>query len=203
MGIPVVQAPEEGEAQAAYMAMKGGVWAASSQDFDSLLFGTPRLVRNLTLTGRRKMPGRNDYKTVSIEVVELSRVLHELSLTREQLIDLCVLMGTDYNSGISGIGPKKALKLIREHGNIESALGSIGGDIPRYEAVRRIFLEYEKTDDYRLDWKPPDKEKVMEFLCEQHDFSRSRVEGALSRIEERQKEERAQMHSQSSLDIFG
>lgn len=203
MGIPVVQAPEEGEAQAAYMALKGGVWAASSQDFDSLLFGAPRLVRNLTLTGKRKMPGRNDYKTVSIEVVELSRVLHQLELTREQLIDLCILMGTDYNSGVSGIGPKKALKLMREHGSIDAVLKFIKGEIPMLEGVRRLFLEYEKTDEYRLDWKAPDKEKVMEFLCEGHDFSRSRVEGALSRIEERHKAEHAQTHSQSSLDVFG
>jgi flap endonuclease-1 len=202
MGIPIVQAPEEGEAQAAYMALKGGVWAASSQDFDSLLFGAPRLVRNLTITGKRKMPGRNDYKTVSIEVIELSRVLHELELSSEQLIDLCILMGTDYNNGISGIGPKKALKLMREHGSIEAVLKSIGADIPRCEAVKRIFLAYEKTGDYRLDWRAPDKEKVIEFLCEGHDFSRSRVEGALSRIEEKHKAERAQTHSQSSLDIF-
>ncbi|MDD1768768.1 MAG: flap endonuclease-1 [Methanomassiliicoccales archaeon] len=203
MGIPVVQAPEEGEAQAAYMALKGGVWAASSQDFDSLLFGAPRLVRNLTVTGKRKMPGRSDYRAVSIEIVELSKVLSQLGLTREQLIDLCILMGTDYNAGVSGIGPKKALKLIREHGGIDSALESIGGKIPKVEAVRSLFLEYEKTDEYLLDWKAPDRDRVIEFLCEGHDFSRSRVESALGRIEERQKVERIQTRSQSSLDVFG
>ncbi|MDD1767981.1 MAG: flap endonuclease-1 [Methanomassiliicoccales archaeon] len=203
LGVPVVQAPEEGEAQAAYMASKGDVWAASSQDFDSLLFGAPRLVRNLTLTGKRKMPGRSDYKTVSIEVIELNKTLSQLELTREQLIDLCILMGTDYNAGVSGIGPKKALKLIHEHGNIDSALKDIGVEIPRLEGVRYLFLDYEKTDEYVLDWKAPEKGKVIEFLCEQHDFSKSRVEGALSRIEERQKTERAQTRAQSSLDVFG
>lgn len=203
LGIPVVQAPEEGEAQAAYMASKGDVWAASSQDFDSLLFGAPRLVRNLTLTGKRKMPGRSDYKTVSIEVIELNKTLSQLELTREQLIDLCILMGTDYNAGVSGIGPKKASKLIHEHGNIDSALKEIGVEIPGLEGVRYLFLDYERTDEYVLAWKAPEKGKVIEFLCEQHDFSKSRVEGALSRIEERQKTERAQTHSQSSLDVFG
>jgi len=202
LGIPVVQAPEEGEAQAAYMAAKGAVWAASSQDFDSLLFGAPRLVRNLTLTGRRKMPGRSDYRAVSIELIELSKVLNDLSLTREQLVDLCLLMGTDYNTGVPGIGPKKALKLIRENMNVETSLKSIGTAIPRVEELRRIFLEYEKTDDYRLDWRPPDKEKVIEFLCEEHGFSTSRVEGALTKIEEKYASERAKTHTQIKLDSF-
>jgi flap endonuclease-1 len=126
LGIPVVQAPEEGEAQAAYMAQTGAVWAASSQDYDSLLFGAPRLVRNLNITGRRKMPGSKEYRDVHIEVVELPKVLEANGLeSREQLIDLCMLMGTDYNPGIRCIGPKKGLKLIKEKGTLERALEAI------------------------------------------------------------------------------
>jgi flap endonuclease-1 len=111
-------------------------------------------------------------------------------------------MGTDYNTGVSGIGPKKALKLIRENMNVETSLKSIGTAIPRIEELRRIFLEYEKTDDYRLDWRPPDKEKVIEFLCEEHGFSTSRVEGALTKIEEKYASERAKTHTQIKLDFF-
>ncbi len=203
LGIPVVQAPEEGEAQAAYMAAKGDVWAASSQDFDSLLFGAPRLVRNLTLTTRRKMPGRNEYRDLSIEVIELDKTLSELGIAREQLVDLCVLMGTDYNEGIKGIGPKKALKLIKEQGDLERALAALGAEIPRYEAVRRIFIEFEKTDDYRADWRPPERERVLEFLCEEHDFSRSRVDNALGRIEAKERERRSSGPAQRSLDLWG
>jgi flap endonuclease-1 len=148
------------------------------------------------------MPGRSDYRAVSIELIELSKVLNDLSLTREQLVDLCLLMGTDYNTGVSGIGPKKALKLIRENMNVETSLKSIGTFIPRVEELRRLFLEYEKTDDYRLDWRPPDKEKVIEFLCEEHSFSPSRVEGALTKIEEKYASEHAKTHTQIKLDFF-
>ena len=203
LGIPVVQAPGEGEAQAAYMAIKGSVWASSSQDFDSLLFGAPRMVRNLTLTTKRKLPGRGGYKTVSIEVIELDRVLRELGVTREQLIDMCILIGTDYNQGVFGIGPKKALKLMREHKYLEAALKAVGAEIPRSRVVKSMFLDYEKTDDFNLDWRRPDKGKVLEFLCEDHDFSRTRVEGALDRIESSRPEEKVSPKAQSSLDAFG
>ncbi|MBI4344403.1 MAG: flap endonuclease-1, partial [Euryarchaeota archaeon] len=97
LGIPCVQAPSEGEAQAAHMAMKGEVWAAGSQDYDSLLFGAPRLVRNLTISGKRKIPRRNAYVEVKPEILHLERVLKELEITREQLVDLAILIGTDYN----------------------------------------------------------------------------------------------------------
>lgn len=200
LGIPVIQAPEEGEAQAAYMASKGDVWAASSQDFDSLLFGAPRLVRNLTLAGRRKLPNGR-YKTISVEIIELTEVLEDLGIGREQLIDLCLLMGTDYNKGISGIGPKKGLKLILEHGSLESVLGQIGEEMQGYDEIRRIFIEFERTDDYDLRWKRPDRERVVEFLCERYDFSPARVNAALDKVE-RKYEEKMEQKAQSSLDMF-
>ncbi|MFW5914507.1 MAG: flap endonuclease-1 [Thermoplasmatota archaeon] len=201
LGIPVVQAPEEGEAQAAYMAWKGDVWAASSQDFDSLLFGAPRLVRNLTLAGKRKMPGSSRYKEISPEVIELNGVLDHLSITRERLIDLCILMGTDYNTGLSGIGPKKALKLITDHGDLESALSHLGREIEDYQRIREVFLDFERKEDYQLDWRRPDRERVVEFLCEEHDFSLKRVENSLDKIERRWGEWK-RAFSQSSLDMF-
>jgi flap endonuclease-1 len=208
MGIPVVQAPEEGEAQAAYMASRGDVWAASSQDFDALLFGTPRLVRNLNITGRRKMPGSKEYKDVFIEVIELENVLKMNNLSgREQLIDLCLLIGTDYNKGIRGIGPKKGLKLIKEHRTIDRVLEVLGESIPNHDCVKEIFLHNEKQDNYKLEWRSPDREKIIDFICRDHGFSEDRVNTALDRLEGAKKrpakKQEALPKSQVSLDRWG
>ncbi|MEM4441430.1 MAG: flap endonuclease-1, partial [Ignisphaera sp.] len=109
MGVPYVEAIGEGEAQAAYIAKKGLAWGTGSQDYDSLLFGAPRLVRNLTITGKRKLPGKDIYVEIKVEVIELDKLLKALSITREQLIDVAILIGTDYNpDGVEGIGPKTA-----------------------------------------------------------------------------------------------
>jgi len=201
LGIPVIQAPSEGEAQAAFMASRGDVWAASSQDFDSLLFGAPRLVRNLTLTGRRKLPGSRRYRTVNLEQIELQRTLEHLEITREQLVGLCILMGTDFNPGIKGIGPKKGLALIKKHGDLESVLEARGDEIEDHDTIRRIFLDYEGKEDYDLSWKEPDRERVIEFMVEEHDFSMDRVNSALDKLESKREEETARA-SQSSLDMF-
>ena len=112
LGIPVLQAPSEGEAQAAELVRAGLAWASASQDYDSLLFGCPRLVRNLSTSGRRKMPRRNEYMDVEPELIELESVLSTSHLSREQLVWLGMLVGTDFNEGVMGVGPKKALKLV-------------------------------------------------------------------------------------------
>lgn len=203
LGIPVVQAPEEGEAQAAYMASSGEAWAASSQDFDSLLFGAPRLVRNLNITGRRKMPGTKEYRDISIELIELPKVLESNGLhSREQLIDLAILIGTDYNPGIRGIGPKKGLKLIQQHGDLESALHSIGESIPQAECVQDIFLRSERADVPPLEWRKPDREKIVDFLSRDHGFSEGRITATLDRLDGNKKHpKKAEMpRSQVSLD---
>lgn len=201
MGIPVVDAPMEGEAQAAYMCTKGDVWAVASQDFDSLLFGAPRLVRNINITGRRKMPGKSVYRNVKVEMLELNRILKELGLTREQLVHMCILMGTDFNAGISGVGPKKALTLIRKYGNIEKALEKLGMDIPNYERVVDIFLRTDGSDEYEIIFKEPDKDGIIEFLCSEHDFSEERVSAAVDKLL-KGKEKIAKRESQKSLDMF-
>src|SRR5437660_12288368 len=103
------------------MAARGDVWAAVSQDYDSLLFGATRLVRNLAISGRRKLPMREAYVQVDPEIIELTATLESLGLTREQLIDLGILIGTDFNpDGFKGIGPKTALKLLRASVNTEN-----------------------------------------------------------------------------------
>ena len=185
LGIPWVQAPSEGEAQAAYLAIKGDVWATASQDYDSLLFGTPRLVRNLTITGKRKLPRKKAYIEVNPEIIELEQVLGELKLTREQLIDVGILIGTDFNpDGVKGVGPKTALKLIREGKCIENVLPKLpAGSFPEEPAkIREIFLKPDVTDEYRLEWKPPNVEGVVRFLCGERDFSEDRVRKAVEKM---------------------
>ncbi len=196
MGIPFIQAPSEGEAQASYMALKGDAWASVSQDWDSLLFGTPVLIRNLTITGKRKIPGSEKTIEVSIEQVNTKEALGELSITREQLIDIGLLIGTDFNEGLSGIGPKKALKLILENGNIEGIIkkGKINIDFP-HEEIREIFLNPEVIDDYTIKFKKFDDEEILELLCNEHDFSRDRVTTALKRLKKAEDQKK-----QKSLD---
>jgi len=185
LGISWLQAPSEGESQAAYMAAKGDVWGVASQDHDSLLFGAPRMVKNLAITGRRKLPRRDAYVEVEPKLIELPIVLKDMSLTREQLVDVGILIGTDFNpDGIKGIGPKTALRLIQENGSIEKTIQKhpdieILFDI---EQIRRIFLHPNVTSDYSLKWSKPNEEKVVDFLCRERDFSEERVRKAVSKM---------------------
>ena len=197
MGIPWVVSPTEGEAQMAHMARKGDVWAGASQDFDAILFGTPLLVRNLTLSKRRKTSSGGS-TPITPELVELEHVLEVLSITREQLVDLSILVGTDFNEGVRGIGPKKALKLIREHSSLEGmSERSTTGVPPDFEEVRRISLDPEVDNDYRLDWKSVDPEGVRKLMCDQHGFSVDRIDSTLSRVRTTNA-----ARAQSSLDVW-
>jgi flap endonuclease-1 len=185
LGIPWVQAPSEGEAQAAYMAMKGDVWAVASQDHDSLLFGAPRMVKNLTITGRRKLPRKSAYIEVEPELIDLSETLKELGLTRDQLIEIGILIGTDFNpEGVKGIGPKTALKALKEHGSLLEVLKTIeSASFPVDPfVIKEIFLNPKVTTEYRLEWKRPDVDAVVAFLCEEKDFSEDRVRKALEKM---------------------
>ncbi|HDN05598.1 MAG TPA: flap endonuclease-1 [Candidatus Bathyarchaeota archaeon] len=185
MGIPWVQAPSEGEAQAAHIVKQGDADYCASQDYDSLLFGAPRLVRNVTISGRRKLPGRNVYIEVAPEIVELEAVLKECGITHEQLIDVGILIGTDFNpNGVKGLGPKTALKLIKEYGSIEEALPHLeNAEFPvEPRKIREIFLHPKVTDNYRIEWREPDDEGVVDFICRQRDFSENRVRKALEKM---------------------
>ena len=184
LGVPSVQAPSEGEAQAAYMTSRGDVWAAVSQDYDSLLFGAKKLVRNLAITGKRKLPMREAYVQVDPEIVLLEKTLSTLKLTREQLIDLGILIGTDFNpDGFKGIGPKTALRLLRESSSIEGVTGKIPDFSPptHLERIREIFLNPKITSHYTLQWKEPRTEELVRFLCGERDFSEERVRTAVER----------------------
>lgn len=185
LGVCWVQAPSEGEAQAAFMAARGDVWGVASQDHDALLFGAPRMVKNLAITGRRTIPRRDAYIEVEPKIVELTKVLETLSLTQQQLIDVCILIGTDFNpDGVKGIGPKTAVKLIHEHGNLEKVINN-NPEIrihPDLDSIRKIFLQPEVTANYSLKWSKPDEEKVVSFLSGERDFSEERVRKAVSRM---------------------
>jgi len=182
LGLPWLDAPSEGECQASYMARKGDAWAAASQDFDSLLFGTPILVRNLTVSGKRKLPRQKIYVDVVPEILNLDEGLAKLGITREQLVDVAILVGTDFNPGIKGIGPKKGLKYVKQHGTLEKVLEARELELLGYEDVRNIFLNPEVTDDYTLDWGTPDPDGIRELLCEKHGFAVNRVDGALKKV---------------------
>jgi len=183
LGIPYVQAPGEAEAQAAYMAMKGDVWASGSRDFDSLLFGTPKLVRYLTLTGREFLPSKGISRRLEPELIILDEFLRHHKITREQLIDVAILIGTDFNEGVKGIGPKKALNLIKEYGRIENIPDSIRREVsPNYNDVRRIFLEPNVDPNYTINYGSIKEDELYDFLCNQRNFSRERVEKVIKRV---------------------
>ena len=164
MGVPVVEAPSEGEAQAAYMTNCEKVWASSSQDWDSLLFGSQRLIRNLSITGSRRTA--KGFIKILPEIIELESVFKSLNLTREQLIDIGILIGNDYNEGIKGIGPKNAFKYIVEYKSIENFLGKYTSNlkskkekaIEDMEKLERLFKT--ETDEVKLEKHKKDHDKV-------------------------------------------
>lgn len=205
LGIPVVQAPMEGEGQAAVMAQKGDVWASCSQDYDSLLFGTPRLVRNLTVSGRRKLPRKNVYVEVKPELILLEESLKSIELSKDELLEIAILLGTDFNPdgiGISGIGPKTAYKLVKEHKTVDKVLAQpnmtkANKDL-NLEEIRDIFIKPKITCDYELKWLGPDIEGVVDFLCSQRGFSETRVRGTLEKTKKIAEEKK----KQSTLDSY-
>jgi flap endonuclease-1 len=186
MGIPWVQAPSEGEAQAAHMVKRGHADYCASQDYDSLLFGAPKLIRNVTISGRRRLPSKNVFVEVTPEIVQLDQVLKECGITYEQLVDVGILIGTDFNpDGIEGLGPKTALKLIKEHGTLEETLPFVkNAQFPAEpQRIREIFLKPAITDDYKVEWKEPDVEGLVSFIVKERDFSEDRVRKTLERMQ--------------------
>ena len=182
MGIPAIQAPSEGEALAAAMCKEGDAWGVASQDFDTLLFGAPRLIRNLGMAGRKRYM-RGEYVLVNPEIIELRKMLKDVELNRTQLIILGILVGTDFNpGGIPGYGPKKALKLAKESKNLKQALEVTGW--PFDVAAEEVFDFFMNppTDHYKIEFKTLNEKKVAKVLVEKHDFSAERILTALERI---------------------
>ncbi len=188
LGIPYIDAPSEGEATAAHLCSMGLVSDVASQDYDSILFGARRLIRNLTISGRRKLPYKNVFVTLEPEEVELHAVLEELGITREQLIDIGILLGTDFNpDGFPKIGPKTALKYIKTYGKLEKVV-SIQDELKKidYKAIREIFLHPKVSQSADIKWGHPDPKGIVDFLCSEKDFSEDRVKNSLQKLEKRE-----------------
>ncbi|HUR61718.1 MAG TPA: flap structure-specific endonuclease [Candidatus Thermoplasmatota archaeon] len=201
LGIPVVQATGEGEAQASWMCREGLVDAAVSQDFDALLFGTPLLVRHLATGGKRKMPGKQVWADVTPEEVPLQDSLEALGLTHAQLVDVALLVGTDFHPGIKGIGAKKAIPLVKKDGSLEALLARLAANpasassaaeraileqrdaLEDRDAVRAIFLQpdHAAVSPPDLAMKGPDADAVRAIMVDRHGFGRERVDTALAR----------------------
>jgi flap endonuclease-1 len=172
LDVPVVDAPAEGEGQAAYMARRGDVDYVGTEDYDALLFGAPLTLRQLTSKG-------------DPELMDFEATLAEHELTWEQLVDAAILMGTDFNEGIAGIGPKTAVKAVRDHGDLWAVLEARGEHIEQADRIRSLFLDPAVTDDYDL-WTDlsPDVDAAREFVVDRWEVDEAEVERGFDRIEE-------------------
>ncbi len=202
MGIPIINAPSEGEAQAAYITKKGDAYAVLSQDSDCLMSEAPRMIRNLSITNKRKMPGQYNNKTTEPELINLKDNLEELNLTQDQLIILAILVGTDYNyGGIKGIGPKKALKLVHKH---KDDFDEIFNEVKWSETynfdwkkIYDIIKKMPVSDNYEIKFEDPNPEAIKELLVNKHDFSEDRVNSTLTKLDEYKK-----LNAQKGLSDF-
>lgn len=175
LGVPALRAPSEGEAQAARLAAEGKVWATASEDYDTLLFGAPRLVRGLAA---RRSRGNED----AAHLVDAEKLLTRLGITREELILIGIIVGTDFNEGVRGYGPKKALKLVREHAGWDATIARAGLDPHEAEEVAEIFRHPTTEEMPPPIFGPPRPDRVEEILVQRHGFSSDRVQAALARI---------------------
>lgn len=192
-GIPVIDAESEAEAQASHIVKNKDAFAVATNDADVLMFGAPKLVRNLNLVGKRKKTSKLAYETIKPELVELTENLNHLGIDNDQLIALSMLVGTDYNvGGIKGIGPKNAIKLVKKYKSDLDDLFKENKwdehfDLP-WSEVFYLIKNIPVTDNYQLEWKNIDKESVLKILVDQHDFSEERVNNTLSKLlEEKEK----------------
>jgi len=191
MGIAVIQAPGEGEAQASYISKEEkDVYAIASQDYDCLLFDAPKLIQNLTLAKKRKTA--SGYIEIKPLLIELKNVLGELEINKEQLICIGILCGTDYNpGGIKGIGPKKALKLVKEYKTKEKIFEAVDELVKegKYKIDfdwREIFELMKNPDvdkNYKIEFPKIDFDKIRKILVE-HDFSEERINNQFEKLEE-------------------
>ncbi len=193
IGIPYIQAPSEGEAQAARMVKEGLVYASASQDYDSFLFGADIVLRNLTISGKRKLPKKNIFIEVKPERTKLKDLLTHFGISREQLILMGMLIGTDFNTGIEKVGPKTAMKIVKEYKSLDKVVEYVKS---KYgvefdsdpKEVERLFLDPESKEITKEEFgrmiadAKPDKEKIIKFMCADHDFSQERVEKVADKL---------------------
>lgn len=199
MGVPFIQAPSEAEAQCAALAKYGVVWAAGSEDMDTLTFATPILLRHLTFSEARKMP---------IAEIDHSAILEGLGLTQEQFVDLCILLGCDYCDSIRGIGPTRALALIKQHGSIEAVIESLDKEkykIPEdwpFQRARELFhspdvLPADHPEVKALKWEQPDEEGIIQYMVAESGFNEARIRAGIEKLKKTK-----QQSTQGRLDSF-
>lgn len=181
MGIPYIDAPCEAEAQCASLVKSGKVWATGTEDMDSLTFGSDVVLRHLTFSEARKMP---------IKEYHYDKILQELELTKEEFIDLCILLGCDYCESIRGIGPKRAMDLIKQYKNIDEILKHIDTKkytVPEdwmYKEARELFInpEVAKPEDTELKWTEPNEEGLIEYMVKQKGFNEDRIKNGVKKL---------------------
>lgn len=178
LGVPSLQAPSEGEAQAAYMAAKGSVWASASEDYDTLLFGAPRLVRGLAARGAGG-------GTPAAQLIDRAELLATLGIDGDELILIGILVGTDFNDGVAGYGPKKSLKLVQQHLGFDATVARAGLDPEEARAVAEIFRHPSAVDFAPPPFGPVDEEAVRRLLVDEHGFAEARVRAAVARARQR------------------
>lgn len=178
LGVPAIRAAAEGEAQGAVMTKRGELDGIATQDWDALLYGSPIMIRNLMSAGSRRMG-----KVIRAERIILADLLAEHEISKEQLVDLAIMIGTDFHPGIKGIGPKTGLKLIKEYLTIEAICAAKDKEIPeRLDEIRQIFLNHPTNDEFDLQLKPINMEKLRAWL-EDRDMSQARIERNFKRLE--------------------
>ncbi|MBT4577065.1 flap endonuclease-1 [Candidatus Woesearchaeota archaeon] len=180
LGIPTIQAPSEADAQIAYCCKQGDVWAAATTDFDVLLHASPRMVTNLTVSQKKKTA--TGFKKTAPDLILLDDALTNLEINQDQLISLGMLVGTDYHQGIKGIGPKKAIKIVKELITPEEIFKAHPLEDQDWKEVFKLFKNMNVNKDYKLEWNPPNKEKLMDILVKKHDFSEERIMSTLNKI---------------------
>ncbi|UPV99404.1 flap endonuclease-1 [Halorussus gelatinilyticus] len=173
LDVPYIEAPAEGEAQAAHMNRTGAVDYCGTEDYDSLLLGAPLTLRQLTSKG-------------DPELMDFEATLEEHDVTWEQLVDIGILCGTDFNEGVSGVGPKTALKEVKEHGDVWGVLEARGASIEKdVDVIRELFLNPTVSDDYEFDAEmDPDMEAAREYVVDEWGVAEDEVERGFERIEE-------------------
>ncbi len=180
LGLPTIQAPSEADAQIAYCCKQGDVWAAATTDFDVLLHASTRMVTNLTVSQKKKTA--TGFIKTAPDLIVLDDALKNLEINQDQLISLGMLVGTDYHQGIKGIGPKKAIKIVKELITPEKIFKEYPLEDQDWKEVFDLFKNMDVKKDYKLEWKNPDKEKLIDILVNKHEFSEERIMSTLNKI---------------------
>jgi len=193
LGVPYIESPASAESQCAQLVKDKIAHYSNSQDFDSLLFGAPKIIQNLSKSLRRKVQGKWTYNKVEPQLVNLKQNLRNLDIDQFQLVDMAILMGTDYFPGIEGIGPKKALKLIKQYHRLEfiikheEKIHNFKNLTPEItKKIRRIFLVPEVLTRFNIQdvcWNAPSKYQIKSLLCEKHFLNETRVQNNLNKLE--------------------